>query len=78
MESLDKTEVERWLITASLVGGAVIAWTCPCKNPFLNCHKYQFYALVGLPLVYVAYNNTIGSVGGTGELPMVMARPGAY
>jgi hypothetical protein len=45
------------LITSSLVAGAYISYTCPCKNPFLSCHVKEFSLVVGLPLLYVLYIN---------------------
>lgn len=54
---MDKTEIERLLITSSLLAGAYTAYTCPCKDPFLSCHNKEFLAFVGLPLIYVFYIN---------------------
>jgi hypothetical protein len=53
----DPVEVQRMLITSSLLAGAYIAYTCPCKNPFLSCHIKEFGLFVGLPLVYAIYLN---------------------
>lgn len=56
---MDRTVVERSLIVASLGFAAYTAYRCPCKLPFLSCHKYQMYAAVGLPLLYIIYTNEV-------------------
>lgn len=53
----DPVEIQRFLITSSLLAGAMISYTCPCKNPFLSCHVKEFSLVVGLPLLYVIYIN---------------------
>jgi hypothetical protein len=56
---MDRTEIERALIVASLSYAAYTALWCPCKEPFLSCHKMQFYVAVGVPLAYVVYTNEV-------------------
>jgi hypothetical protein len=54
---MDKTEIERYLLTGSCLAGAYMAYTCPCYDPFLNCHSTEFLVLTGLPFAYVLYTN---------------------
>ena len=54
---MDTTEIQRYVITGSLLAAAYTAWTCPCKDPFLNCHLKEFVALTTLPLAMVLYVN---------------------
>lgn len=53
----DPVELQRFLITSSLLAGAYITYTCPCKDPFLSCHVKEFSLVVALPLLYVIYIN---------------------
>lgn len=54
---MDSVEIQRLAITSSLLTGAYIAYTCPCKDPFLSCHIKEFSLIVGLPLIYAIYIN---------------------
>lgn len=54
---MDPVEMQRMLITSSLLIGAYTAYTCPCKDPFLSCHIKEFSLVVGLPLIYAIYIN---------------------
>ena len=54
---MDNAEVQRYIITESLLAAAYTAWTCPCKDPFLNCHLKEFVAMTSLPLAIALYVN---------------------
>lgn len=54
-----EVEIRRYYLTTSLLVGAYISAFCPCKNPFLSCHKGIFYFLVGVPLAVAIYDNEI-------------------
>lgn len=56
---MDEIEVRRYYFTGSLLLGAYISAFCPCKNPFLSCHRGVFYFLVGVPLAVAIYDNEI-------------------
>ena len=56
---MDTTEIQRYVITGSLLAAAYTAWTCPCKDPFLNCHLKEFVALTTLPLAMTLYVNLL-------------------
>lgn len=49
--------MERYLIVGSLLAGAYLTYTCPCKDPLLSCHLGEFVALTASPLVFALYLN---------------------
>ena len=53
------TEVVRYGMTASLLYGAFIVYTCPCLDPFLNCHYRDFMLAAGAPVLLCVLLNTI-------------------
>lgn len=60
--SLNPLEMQRLLITSSLLAGAYITYTCPCGNPItgeglLSCHLNQFFLATTIPLAIVLYVN---------------------
>ena len=58
-KKMDTTELQRYAITGSLLAAAYVAWTCPCRDPFLNCHYKEFVALTGAPLLLVLITNNL-------------------
>jgi hypothetical protein len=56
---MDEVEVRRYYMSGSLLVASYLAAFCPCKDPFLSCHKGMFYFLVGLPLAIAIYDNEI-------------------
>ena len=56
---MDTTELQRYAITGSLLTAAYVAWTCPCRDPFLNCHYREFVALTAAPLLLVILTNNL-------------------
>jgi len=52
-----RMELNRWIITGSLLTAAYITATCPCKPFILSCHQNEFFGLVGFSLAYTYYIN---------------------
>jgi len=59
---MNQKEVERLIITSSLLYAAYTAWTCPCGDDngkyFLSCHLPQFYIATTVPIAIAAYVNS--------------------
>ncbi len=51
--------IEKWTITFCLLAAVYITLTCQCTGALLSCKKYIFYALTGIPLVYVFLRNSL-------------------
>jgi len=52
------TTAVRYAITASMLYGAYIAYTCPCQT-VMSCHQQQFYAAAGAPIFITALLNNM-------------------
>jgi len=52
----NETELQRLIITSSLLGAAYVAWNCPCDT-IPSCHLTQFLTLAGFPIAYALYIN---------------------
>ena len=50
--------LEKIVITIGLFIAILLTISCSCEGVLLECKKYLFYVLVGLPLVYVWGTNT--------------------
>lgn len=52
--------VDKIIIITCLIIAIYFTAICPCKI-ILSCHKYTFYILLLLPLIYVGYSqNSMG------------------
>jgi hypothetical protein len=59
---MNHLELERLIITSSLLYGAYTTFYCPCGNKttgegLLSCHLPQILSSVGLPLIMILYIN---------------------
>lgn len=52
--------IESLVVTVLLLIAIYITITCPCEKT-LYCHRYLFYFLVGVPLVYIFILNDCSS-----------------
>jgi hypothetical protein len=59
---LNPLELERIVLTSSLVYGAFTVWFCPCGDPqtgqgLMSCHLPQIIMATALPLGMILYIN---------------------
>ena len=54
---MDPVEAQRYAITASCLAGAYIAFTCPCRDPFLSCHYKEMVIATAFPLLLTLWLN---------------------
>jgi len=59
---MDRLEIERLVISSSLITAGVIAIYCPCGNQisgkgFLSCHLKEVTSLIGLASAIIIYAN---------------------
>ena len=54
-----KMVTEKTVISICLLIAIYFTITCRCSDILLSCTKYIFYALVGLPLLYIFIINTV-------------------
>lgn len=53
----DTLEVQRYVLTGSLLFAAYTIYTCPCKPVLGSCHFNEIMLSIGMPLALFTYIN---------------------